>query len=135
MSGRLHHVSITCVSLTASIAFYHKFGFTIEQEFQDKLCTIVLLENRNTHIELFTFADAVSPQDHEDLIYLKAIGIRHLAIEVDDLIKIHQALSTTTTVTPIKQARLGSFNYFFCYDPDGNQIEIIKTNQYIKGIK
>lgn len=134
MPGRLHHVSITCASLTASLAFYRQFGFIIDQDFQDEQCTIVLLQSRNTHIELFTFTDAVSAKTHEDLIYLKAIGIRHLAIEVDDLIKMHETLSTTTIVTPIKQARLGSFNYFFCYDPDGNQIEVLNINNGMKGI-
>jgi len=134
MSGRLHHVSITCASLNASLEFYRQFGFITTQYFQDEQYTIILLQSRNTHIELFTFTDAVSAKNYKDLLYLKAIGIRHLAIEVDDLIKMHQTLSTTTTVTPIKQARLGSFNYFFCYDPDGNQIEVLNINNGMKGI-
>jgi len=134
MSGRLHHVSITCASLTASLAFYRQFGFTVEQQYQDEACSIVLLHSQNTHIELFVFSDTVAPQNHETLIYLKAIGLRHLAIEVDNVAKMHDKLSLTTTVTPIKQARLGSFNYFFCYDPDGNQVEVLNINNGIKGI-
>ncbi|QUM75712.1 VOC family protein [Moritella sp. 24] len=129
MPGRLHHVSLTCASLTASLAFYRQFGFAIEQQYQDEACSIVLLHNQNTRIELFVFSDDVTPQDHETLIYLKAIGIRHLAIEVSNLTTMHDLLSPTTTVTSIKQARLGSFNYFFCYDPDGNQIEVLETNK------
>lgn len=135
MSGRLHHVSLTCASLTASIAFYRQFGFSVEQAFQDEHCSITLLYNQHSRIELFSFKGNPLPsQIPEELIYLKSIGIRHFAIEVDDLTAMHSTLSTTTKVTPITPARLGSFHYFFCYDPDGNQIEILKTHQNMKGI-
>ncbi|NOH71261.1 VOC family protein [Vibrio pectenicida] len=127
MSGQFHHVSLTVSDLVVSQNFYAFFGYQLERSFQDEQVTIHMLENQGSRIELFHFyGDVSSPTTSESLIALKRVGITHFALRVNDLEAFHRKLSEVTNITTIYNARLGSFRYFFCSDPDGNQLEVIE---------
>jgi len=126
MSGQFHHVSLTVGDLVASQNFYALFGYQLERSFQDEQVIIHMLENQGSRIELFHFSRDVSVPTSESLISLRKVGITHFALRVNDLETFHRKLSEVTDITTIYNARLGSFRYFFCSDPDGNQLEIIE---------
>ncbi len=126
MSGQFHHVSLTVSDLVASQNFYALFGYQLERSFQDEQVTIHMLENQGSRIELFHFCGDLSAPLPESLIALKRVGITHFALRVNDLEAFHRKLSEVTNITTIYNARLGSFRYFFCSDPDGNQLELIE---------
>ncbi|MDN3608719.1 VOC family protein [Vibrio ostreicida] len=126
MSGQLHHVSLTVSDLTASERFYALFGFEKTQCYQDQQVTIQMFESQGSRIELFHFNEEGIPSKSESLIQLKHLGITHFALSVRDLETFHKKLSEVTKTTTIYQARLGSFRYFFCSDPDGNQVEVLE---------
>nr|WP_275436057.1 VOC family protein [Vibrio sp. Of14-4] len=101
-------------------------GYQLERSYQDEQVTIHMLENQGSRIELFHFCGDVSAPVPESLIALKRVGITHFALRVNDLEAFHRKLSEVTNITTIYNARLGSFRYFFCSDPDGNQLELIE---------
>lgn len=131
MSASLHHVSITCQSLTTSLAFYQQFGFEIEKQYQDDKVQIVLLSNQTSaRIELFQFHHSPLTEYKEEIClpHIQRRGITHFAICVSDIETTKQQLSGTGKCSEISLARLGGFRYFFTLDPDGNQLEIIEEN-------
>ncbi|MDC5721566.1 VOC family protein [Vibrio europaeus] len=106
--------------------FYALFGYQLERNFQDEQVTIHMLENQGSRIELFHFNGEVFTPTPEPLMTLRKMGITHFALRVSGLETFHRKLSEVTNITTIYNARLGSFRYFFCSDPDGNQIEVIE---------
>ncbi|NOI80475.1 VOC family protein [Vibrio tubiashii] len=126
MSGQFHHVSLTVSDLVMSQKFYALFGYQLERNFQDEQVTIHMLENQGSRIELFHFNGETFTSIPEPLMTLRKMGITHFALRVSGLETFHRKLSEVTNITTIYNARLGSFRYFFCSDPDGNQIEVIE---------
>lgn len=126
MSGQLHHVSLTVKNIDTSMRFYEQFGYQASTTYQDETVEIRMLKNQGSRIELFHFKVDVQDSSKEPLIHLKEIGIRHFALCSDNLDSLYTQLNSTTTTTEIRHARLGGFRYFFCLDPDNNQVEIIE---------
>lgn len=109
----LHHIAIICSS-EDSIDFYKRLGF---KEFFRKTRsydTIVLMEGQNTRLEIFVDPKhPMRPMDPETL------GVRHIAIKVDDLDKAIQDFDCG----PILTDWLGE-RYCMTADPDGLPIEL-----------
>lgn len=126
MSGFIHHISITCINLERSENFYKLLGFKPYKEYEDNLCSIVLLKGENGCIELFQFKESGSEIQEKTL---KSIGLTHIAIRHTNLIEIKESLiNFGCRCKKIKNARLGGFSYFFTSDPDDNLIEIIEED-------
>ena len=126
MSGQLHHVSLTVENIEVSTCFYSQFGYEVSATHQDDSVEIRMLKNQSSRIELFHFKEEVEPSSKESLIHLREIGIRHFALCSDNLDSLYTSLKDSTVTTEIRHARLGEFRYFFCLDPDNNQVEIIE---------
>lgn len=126
MLGRLHHISLTCSNLNVSLNFYRSLGFISEKRYDDDSCSIVLLKGNIGKIELFYFFDNTEPLKKNN-IFLKQIGITHIAFCTDDIKKARKECQNRgICCSKITFARLKGFFYFFIQDPDGNQIEFIE---------
>lgn len=129
MSGRLHHISLTCSDLKKSMEFYRLQGFMVQQCYSDEQCQIVLMAGEAGHIELFCFSDSVTQQQNSS-DFLKKKGITHFALHVSSLQQTRSQLqSCGYQCGEIITARLGKFRYFFTSDPDGNHVEFIEDIQ------
>ncbi len=126
MPGRLHHISLTVNSIECSTSFYSALGFTPEKSFKDDNCEIHLLYGESGSIELFKFSDSSINELSSKKPFLKQIGLTHFALEVLHLKDWHLKLSSQFKCSPITNARLGGFQYFFVRDPDGNYVELIE---------
>lgn len=131
MSGRLHHVSLTCSDLNKSIEFYNSNGFFIEKKYEDNDCKITLMKGETGHIELFYFKKNTDlPHSQQQSDFLHKTGLTHIAFAVSNLNEVHiKFLEKGYTCSEINTARLGGFRYFFTQDPDGNFIEFIEETE------
>ncbi|MCL9783505.1 VOC family protein [Vibrio sp. S4M6] len=128
MLGQLHHVSITCHSISSNLEFYQMFGFEKHKHYEDEEVIITLLKNQgHSHIELFQFKSRADTTDSREFMDIRQPGISHIALQVEDIETCHANLRHTRTCSPIKNARLGGFKYFFTQDPNGNNVEILST--------
>lgn len=122
--NKIHHIAIICQDYQKSKDFYTNIlGLTIQQEVyrEDRdsyKCDLLL--NGEYVIELFSF-----PDPPERPSWPEAVGLRHLAFEVDD---IEQAVTTLTRqgidVEPIRLDPYTNKQFAFFADPDGLPIEL-----------
>ncbi|MDW7693663.1 VOC family protein [Flammeovirgaceae bacterium SG7u.111] len=122
--NKIHHVAIICTDYPRSKAFYTKvMGFEVlEETYREKRDSwkLDLKVGGLYQIELFSFpSPPVRPS------YPEAVGLRHLAFEVDD---IETAIAHLTqhgiNTEPIRTDELTGKRFTFFEDPDGLPLEL-----------
>ncbi|MFS2224911.1 VOC family protein [Pantoea sp. B65] len=127
MSGKLHHISVTCRDIEKSRGFYSLLGFISQKKYEDGQCTILWLGGMAGIIELFNFK-TIAPEYCRPK-KVTTTGITHIALMTTDLAAIRQCLEQHGyACEQNRTARIGAFDYFFTADPDGNLVEIIEEH-------
>lgn len=116
MLKRLHHVAII-VSSESGVDFYKALGFKEENRIERGYDQIVWLIGYGEKLELFI--DETHPAR---ITNPEALGLRHLAFEVDDVNEEWERLIQFNP-EPIRTKDDGK-KVFFIKDPDGMPIEI-----------
>ena len=112
----LHHIAII-ISSEAGVEFYKTLGFIEENRVNRGYDQIVWISGYGEKIELFI--DATHPVRATNP---EALGLRHLAFEVDDIDAEWERLRQFNP-EPIRVKDDGK-KVFFVKDPDGLPIEI-----------
>ena len=116
MIKRLHHTAII-VSSEAGVDFYKELGFIEENRVDRGYDQIVWMRGYDETLELFI--DSTHPAR---VTNPEALGLRHLAFEVDDVDAEWERLKQFNP-EPIRTKDDGK-KVFFVKDPDGLPIEI-----------
>ncbi len=111
----IHHFEVI-VSDEESVAFYEKLGFKEFFRREREHDVVVLLRGYGVQIELF-----IDPNHPPRSIQPENLGLRRLALKVDDIEKTVQALGLK--IGKITNDWLGS-RFAFITDPDGVPIEL-----------
>ncbi len=130
----LHHYGLTVSSLANAKAWYARaLGLTqgAEWSIANGAIRIALMEGPGFAVELFE-TDAPRPDATrgEDVpTSLSAMGLRHIALTVDDVAATHEALRAMGVEIASAPAHSDAgFSYCFALDPDGNQIEFVEPD-------
>ena len=110
----LHHIAII-VSSEESLGFYGKLGFRETQRFIREKDTIVFMDAYGMVLEIF-----IDPTRPTRVTDPEAMGLRHLALKVDDVKKTLAELGMDAE--EIRQVNGKHFTFF--KDPDGLPIEL-----------
>jgi len=123
MINKVHHIAIICSDYEVSKAFYTDvLGLTIIREVyraERQSYKLDLALNGNYIVELFSFPDPAKRPSRPE-----AMGLRHLAFEVDDLDLVVSVLNTKGVVA--EAIRIDEFTekrFTFISDPDQLPIE------------
>jgi len=121
---KLHHVAIICSDYEKSKAFYtNVLGFEIKNESyrqERQSYKLDLSLNGEYLLELFSFPD--TPQR---LTNPEAVGLRHIAFEVDNVEECVQQLKDAgVSVEPIRVDEITNKKFAFMFDPDNLPIEL-----------
>jgi len=124
---RIHHVAIICSNYDVSKRFYtetlglsvvaehyreHRASYKLDLELPD-----------GSQIEMFSFRDA-PPR----LSYPEARGLRHLAFEVEDVVRCKAELEAQgIAVEPVRMDEYTLRRFVFFADPDGLPLELYET--------
>ena len=123
MINKVHHIAIICSDYAVSKAFYTEvLGFTIIREVyrsERQSYKLDLAVNGIYAIELFSFPDPVKRPSRPE-----AVGLRHLAFEVDDLEGVITMLEDKgVEAEPIRIDEFTGKRFTFIADPDQLPIE------------
>ncbi len=123
MLNKIHHIAIICSNYDVSKKFYtHVLGLKIIKETfraERQSYKLDLSLNGNFVIELFSF-----PKSPERVSRPEALGLRHLAFEVDDLdFVINNMTQHSVDSEPIRIDTITNKRFTFIADPDGLPIE------------
>lgn len=123
----IHHTAIICSNYEASKKFYTEIlGLKASRETYRKERQSFKLDlslNGQYVIELFSF-----PSPPERLSRPEAVGLRHLAFEVDNLDElIHHLNQHNIDVEPVRIDELTQKRYTFIADPDDLPIEFYEN--------
>ena len=123
MINKIHHIAIICSNYEVSKKFYTEIlGLSIIRETYRKERNSYKLDlalNGNYIIELFSF-----PNPPKRPTRPEAVGLRHLALEIDDLEKmIVWLINHKIEVEPVRIDEITNKRYTFIADPDGLPIE------------
>lgn len=118
MIKRLHHTAII-VSSEVGVEFYKVLGFTEESRIDRGYDQIVWMVGYGEKLEIFI--DGTHPKR---VTNPEALGLRHLAFEVDDVDAEWERLKPFNP-EPIRVKEDGK-KVFFVKDPDGLPIEFRK---------
>jgi glyoxylase I family protein len=123
MINKVHHIAIICSNYEVSKRFYTEIlGLKIINEtYRDERKSYKLdLALRGDYIiELFSF-----PNPPERPSRPEAVGLRHLAFEVDELDKMIVYLENLNIeVEPVRVDEITGKRFTFIADPDGLPIE------------
>ncbi|WWU65652.1 VOC family protein [Clostridium baratii] len=122
----IHHVAIISSNYEKSKNFYTKIlGLEIIREVyrEDRDSYKLDLKIRNSQIELFSFRNPP-----KRLSYPEACGLRHLALEVNNIEEVINELNLNGIDT--EEVRIDEFTnckFTFFEDPDGLPIELYET--------
>lgn len=121
--NKVHHISIICSDYEKSKTFYTDIlGLTIIKEtYREKRQSykLDLAVNGMYTIELFSF-----PNPPKRVSRPEALGLRHLAFEVNDLDETVSVLRTAGIVSePIRIDEITNKRFTFISDPDDLPIE------------
>ncbi|WP_231489843.1 VOC family protein [Pedobacter sp. Leaf170] len=124
MFNRIHHIAIICSDYQKSKDFYvNKLGLKVISEFyraERKSYKLDLAVNELYQIELFSFENPPERPSRPE-----ALGLRHLAFEVDDVELEAGRLNRLNIATePISIDELTNKRFTFFTDPDGLPLEI-----------
>ena len=140
----LHHTSITTGNLDRLAAFYRdQFGFSVVMEsawhgdnpqadtiwrLSGSAVRMVMLRAENTFLELFEFAQPISPErGAERPVY--HLGLTHICIMVSDLEAEYARLCAAgMPFNSTPQHVPGLCRAVYGRDPDGNLIELIEPD-------
>ena len=118
-----HHIAVICSDYAKAKEFYiDKLGFTLEKEFyrpaQDDYLRMLRLGE--TVIELFIRPDAPARVSNPE-----AMGLRHLAFKVEDIVPAAAWLNSMGIETePIREDPYNGGRFTFFKDPDGLPLEL-----------
>ncbi|KAB7665196.1 VOC family protein [Bacillus sp. B1-b2] len=123
----IHHIAIICSNYEVSKHFYvNLLGFKplleVYREDRDSY-KLDLMLNDVYKIELFSFPNPKQRPSHPE-----ACGLRHLALEVNDMIEAVQWLESNNII--VEDIRIDPFTekrYTFFADPDGLPIELYEA--------
>jgi catechol 2,3-dioxygenase-like lactoylglutathione lyase family enzyme len=126
----IDHTAISVSNLDVSMRFYTEIlGFSCERviNIPDGNGKIALLKKSDFTIEMFQFTDAEPLTDNGSKLIndLKKIGVKHIALRVNDIWAAEEYLSRHKVEfinKPVKGAR--GFYRFFIKDPDGMPLEL-----------
>lgn len=123
MINKVHHIAIICSDYQKSKKFYTEvLGLEIIREFyrENRQSYKLDLALKGTYVvELFSF-----PNPPQRVSKPEALGLRHLAFEVDNLDKIIAHLEKLKIeVEPIRVDELTEKRFTFIVDPDFLPIE------------
>ena len=110
----IHHLALI-VSSEDIVMFYKKFGFKEFKRIERNLDTVFLLQGYGIQLELFVDAS------HPLRSMPEPLGLRHIALKVDDIEKVIEDLSLVSSL--IMNDWVGA-RCCFIKDPDGNTIEL-----------
>jgi glyoxylase I family protein len=121
--NKIHHIAIICSDYTRSKAFYTEIlGLKVIREVYRETRQSYKLDlelNDQYVIELFSFP-APPPRPSRP----EALGLRHLAFEVDDLdVVVAHLQQQRCVVEPIRVDEFTEKRFTFVADPDGLPIE------------
>lgn len=124
---KIHHIAIICQDYQKSKAFYtNVLGFTILQEVYRKERDSYKLDlclNQQYTIELFSFPNPPNRPSNPE-----AVGLRHLAFEVDNLKTSVNALKAKgIKVEPIRTDPYTHKQFTFFADPDNLPLELYQS--------
>ena len=141
----VRHVGIVVRDLARSLEFYRDaLGLTIARDMKEqglfidevldykntrvhtvKLATIT----GNTQLELLSFDCPILSQ--RDATPVIAIGITHVALQVDNLINLYAKLLSIGVrfQSPPRISPDGRALVAFCFDPDNNALELVELRQ------
>lgn len=122
--NQIHHIAIICSDIEKSKKFYTEIlGFKIQNEvFREARNSfkVDLSLNGSYLIELFSF-----PNPPKRTSKPEAVGLRHLAFEVDNIVESVSLLqSKQISVEPIRIDEFTNKKFTFFSDPDLLPIEI-----------
>lgn len=124
MFNRIHHVAIICSDYEKSKDFYvNKLGLKVLSEYyraERKSYKLDLAINEHYQIELFSFENPPARPSRPE-----ALGLRHLAFEVDNVEQEMERLNKQNIIT--EAIRIDEFTdkkFTFFTDPDGLPLEI-----------
>ena len=118
-----HHIAVICSDYAKAKEFYiDKLGFTLEKEcyrpVQDDYLRMLRLGE--TVIELFVRPDAPARVNNPE-----AMGLRHLAFQVEDIVPAAAWLNSLGIETePIREDPYNGGRFTFFKDPDGLPLEL-----------
>lgn len=118
MAVALHHIAII-VSSRASVTFYEKLGFSVTETIKRERDEIVFMQGAGTVLEVF-----VDPTHPARLSNPEANGLRHIALQFDDIETEVQTLRAKGyDVEPVRTDWHGK-KFTFVKDPDGQPVEL-----------
>jgi glyoxylase I family protein len=127
MINSVHHIAIICSDYYRSKSFYTEIlGFQIIREVyrgdRDSY-KLDLACNGQYIIELFSFPDPAKRPS-----YPEALGLRHLAFSVDDIVDFRRyLLSKNVACEEIRIDEYTDKQFFFFSDPDHLPLEIYQV--------
>lgn len=121
--NKVHHVAVICSNYEISKKFYvEKLGLKVVREVyrKERQSYKLDLQLGNSQIELFSFPNAPKRLSHPE-----GCGLRHLALEVDDIEQaIKELESNGIEVEPIRVDEFTLRKFTFFQDPDKLPIEL-----------
>ena len=122
--NRIHHIAIICSDYAKSKHFYTQIlGLKIVREVYRKernSCKLDLDVGGQYQIELFSFPNPPARPSRPE-----AVGLRHLAFEVDNIeIAIAEVGLHSVATEPIRIDEFTGKRFTFFADPDGLPIEL-----------
>ena len=122
--NQIHHIAIICSDIEKSKVFYTEIlGFKVQSEiFREARNSykVDLTLNGRYAIELFSY-----PNSPKRISRPEALGLRHVAFEVDDIFESVSFLqSKQIAVEPIRIDEITNKHFTFFPDPDFLPIEI-----------
>jgi len=123
LTGKQHHIAIICSDYEKAREFYiEKLGFRLIREVwrpaqQDYLR---MLRLGDTVLELF-----IRPDAPQRVTNPEAMGLRHLAFHVEDIVPMVAWLAEKGIETePIREDPVNGGRFTFFKDPDGLPLEL-----------
>lgn len=118
-----HHIAIICSDYEKAKEFYiDKLGFRLFREFHRPAQNdyLRMLRKGDTVLELFIRPDAPERVNNPE-----AMGLRHLAFQVEDIDSVVQWLNSVGIETePIREDPYNGGRFTFFKDPDGLPLEL-----------
>jgi glyoxylase I family protein len=126
---RVHHTAISVRDVDRSVAFYEYFGFrtVFTWSANDGSLSIVHMQTgRGEILELLRYTDHITGEPLSVGNDLARVGVKHLALAVDDLQAVYDDIVTQNLgeVTDIIRGRT-LIDLFFVRDPDGLWVEVL----------